>query len=158
MLFTGKFLLTYQEKRGKEKGRNGEGVYQNGNFYQENAFYTRKKSGKVTFPPWKIFSRFSWCFLFGVFWAFLKFLIKPNLPDPFLGCLVSIWSQLHLWRLKQLCSKASYISLQRGMSKIFLETNRNTTTNCIWIVLMRLIPEVEYLIVPKGTQFVFLSF
>ena len=25
---------------------------------------------------------------------------NPNLPDPFWGCSVSIWSQRHLWRLK----------------------------------------------------------
>ena len=44
---------------------------------------------------------------------------------------MSIWSQSHLWRLKWLCITASHTSLQRGMSKLYLETNRNTTTTQI---------------------------
>ena len=39
--------------------------------------------------------------------------LNPNLPTPFWGCSVSIWSQSHLWRLKWLCIKASHISLQK---------------------------------------------
>ena len=29
--------------------------------------------------------------------------INPNLPGPFWGCSVSIWSQSHFWRLGKLC-------------------------------------------------------
>ena len=57
--------------------------------------------------------------------------INPNLSDPFWGCTVSIWSQSHLWRLEYLSIKADHISLQRGMSKLYLETNRNTDIQII---------------------------
>ena len=81
MLFTEKFLLTYQKKRGKEKKENGQKkrniakgkvekfemgvkslfetteicmVYQNENFYWEKAFHAAgKKSRKVNLHPLK---------------------------------------------------------------------------------------------------------
>ena len=32
-----------------------------------------------------------------------EYAFNPNLPDPFWGCSVSIWSQSHFWRLGKLC-------------------------------------------------------
>ena len=32
-----------------------------------------------------------------------KSCFNPNLPGPFWGCSVSIWSQSHFWRLRKLC-------------------------------------------------------
>ena len=55
-------------------------------------------------PPWwsHWFSRDKWknsfCLLSSRVCAF-----NPNLPGPFWGCSVSIWSQSHFWRLGKLC-------------------------------------------------------
>ena len=68
--FTGKFLVTYREKRGKEKQENGEekkknrgreggkfkmegGEVTNGNFLPGKSISHRVKSGKMTLPPLK---------------------------------------------------------------------------------------------------------
>ena len=82
------------------------------------------------------------------------FYFNPNLPTPFWGRPVSIWSQLHLWRLIWLCIQASHISLQREMSELCLETKRNKYTQilcklCLWGWCQK----SEFLIVPKGTKF-----
>ena len=42
------------------------------------------------------------------------------------------------------------MSLQRGISRLCLESNRNTNVE----MLCKLNHEVEYLIVPKGTKFI----
>ena len=47
----------------------------------------------------------------------------------------------------------SHISLQRGLSKLYLETNRNTDTNYMQVVILWLMSKSESLIVSKGTQF-----
>ena len=39
------------------------------------------------------------------------------------------------------------------MSKLYLETNRNTSKQIICSLLMRLISKIEYLIMPKGVKF-----
>ena len=43
--------------------------------------------------------------------------------------------------------------LERGMSKLYLKTNRNTTINYMQVMLMKLMSKIEYFIVPKGTKF-----
>ena len=46
------------------------------------------------------------------------------------------------------------ISLQRGMSKLYLETNRKYNyTNYMQVILMRLMSKIENHIMPKGTKF-----
>ena len=54
-----------------------------------------------------------------------------------------------------MCIKASHISLQRGISRLYVETNRNTIIQFIYkfLMLMRLMSIIEYLIAPKGTKF-----
>ena len=37
--------------------------------------------------------------------------LNPNLPGPFWGCSVSIWSQSHFWRLGKLCIYTRHILL-----------------------------------------------
>ena len=45
------------------------------------------------------------------------------------------------------------MSLQRGMFKLYLETNRNTTIQIICkLILMGLMSKIEYLIMPKGKK------
>ena len=67
--FTGKFLLPYQEKRGKEERENGEEKKENlkgkkgrgGKLktegkryeYEQRIYHTGKKLGKLTLPPLK---------------------------------------------------------------------------------------------------------
>ena len=75
-----------------------------------------------------------------------KWIVWSNLPTSFWGFSVlkiSIWSQSHFLRLKLLWIKANYISLQRGMFKLYLEGNRNTDMQIIFKLCSWILNEVD---------------
>ena len=61
---------------------------------------------------------------------------NPNLPGPFWGCSVSIWSQSHFWRLEKFYLDRAYIIVKRNVYTL-LRNNRNTNIQiicklCLW--------------------------
>ena len=71
-----------------------------------------------------------------------------NFLDPFWECSMSIWSQLHLWRF--CISRQVVYQYKEKWLKRYLQTNRYT--NYMQVVFMRLMSNIEYFILPKGTK------